>query len=117
MKEEMKKLVILVLVMFFAASSVDAKLVAHWKFDESGGNVAADETGNNPGVLIGAPIWRPRGGRMGGALEFNGFDYVKVANESSFDLTGPVTIATWINMAEDWEDLRGGCLSISKYRE
>ncbi|MFC1677130.1 LamG-like jellyroll fold domain-containing protein [Planctomycetota bacterium] len=105
MKEKMEKLVILVLVMFFATSSANAKLVAHWKFDESEGATAADETGNNPGVLVHNSTWQPTGGRTGGAIEFKLFDYISVANESNFDFTGPVTIATWMNMTNGWKSM------------
>jgi hypothetical protein len=75
-------------------------LVAHWKFDETGGREAADASGNKlHGQLNGDPTWRPSGGRVGGALEFDGDgDYVDCGNASAFDLTHEITIAAWIKV-------------------
>jgi len=52
-------------------------LIAHWKLDEAEGGVAKDIVGNKDGTLNGNPIWQPQGGKVGGALEFDGDgDYV-----------------------------------------
>ena len=49
---------------------------------------------------MGDPQWRPDGGILGGALEFDGDgDYVKIENESNFDIGGQITVATWVNIA------------------
>ncbi len=83
------------------------KLVGWWKLDESQGTTAADSSGNgNDGTLQGNPVWRPQGGKVGGALEFSGKgDYVKIANESAFDITSQITISTWVNITsvpQEW---------------
>jgi hypothetical protein len=77
-----------------------AGLIGWWKFDESEGSAAADSSGNgNDGSLQGNPVWRPNGGKLAGALEFDGDgDYVKIGNESSFDITGQITISAWVNI-------------------
>ena len=77
-----------------------AGLIARWTFDESTGSVAADSSGNgNEGTLQGNPAWQPSGGKIKGALLFHGdSDYVKVANESRFDIAGQVTVAAWIKV-------------------
>jgi tetratricopeptide (TPR) repeat protein len=77
-----------------------AGLVGWWKFDETEGVVAADSSGNgHNGSLQGNPVWRPQGGRFGGAIELGGHgDYVKIGNESAFDITGQITIAAWVNI-------------------
>lgn len=49
-------------------------LVAHWKLDETAGNVAHDSAGDNDGTAFGAPLWQPAGGAVDGALEFDGVD-------------------------------------------
>jgi tetratricopeptide (TPR) repeat protein len=84
-----------------------AGLVGWWKFDEKEGSAAADSSGNgNDGTLQGGPVWRPQGGKLGGALEFDGKrDYVEIANESNFDITGQITISAWANITsvpQEW---------------
>jgi hypothetical protein len=75
-------------------------LIGWWKFDEKDGNIAADSSGNgNNGTLIGNPKWQPQGGKIGGAIELSGKgDYVKIANESAFDITNQITISAWVNI-------------------
>jgi Tol biopolymer transport system component len=48
--------------------------VAHWKLDESEGNVAEDSIGNNDGTLHGNPTWQPTEGMVNGAIELDGID-------------------------------------------
>ncbi|MCJ7779155.1 MAG: hypothetical protein MUP16_12695, partial [Sedimentisphaerales bacterium] len=91
----------------FLGTAELAGLVGWWKFDESEGTTAADSSGNgNDGSLQGNPVWRPDAGKFAGALEFDGDgDYVKIGNESKFDITGQITISAWINIASvpaDW---------------
>jgi len=76
------------------------KLIAWWRLDEADGNDVADSSGNgNAGGLAGNPQWRPAGGKVGGALEFDGDgDFVRIENESAFDITGPISIAAWIKV-------------------
>jgi len=84
-----------------------AGMLGWWKFDETDGNVAADSSGNgNNGALVGNPVWRPQGGKLGGAIELNSKgDYVKIDNESAFDITGQITISAWVNITsvpQEW---------------
>ena len=48
--------------------------IAHWKLDESAGIVAYDSVAAHDALLLGDPLWRPQGGRLGGALELDGVD-------------------------------------------
>lgn len=50
------------------------------------------------GTLHNGPIWRPAGGQIGGALEFDGVDdYVQTDDSSSeLQLTGDYTLSVWI---------------------
>jgi len=78
-----------------------AGLIAWWKLDETSGREVADASGNgNIGkILNGQPRWQASGGKIGGALLFDGKgDWVHVANESNFDFTGEVTVAAWIKV-------------------
>ena len=76
------------------------KLIAWWKLDEADGNDVADSSGNgHAGSLVGNPHWQPAGGKIGGALAFDGAgDFVQIGDEPAFDLTGPVTIAAWVKV-------------------
>ena len=76
------------------------RMVAWWKLDENSGRIAADSSGNNcVGTLNGNPQWQPSGGKLGGAIEFDGDgDYVKIGNESIFDFTNEITVAAWVNI-------------------
>jgi hypothetical protein len=83
------------------------KLVGWWKFDESTGATASDSSGNgNNGTLKGNPVWKPQGGKIGGAIELNGKgDYVEISNESAFDINNQITISAWVNIMDvpqDW---------------
>ena len=76
------------------------KLVGWWKFDETEGSNAGDSsTNNNISRLVGNPQWQPSAGKVGGALEFDGFDdYVDCGNDSSLDIAEQITVATWVKM-------------------
>jgi hypothetical protein len=52
----------------------DPTLIAHWTFDESQGSAAADSVLSNDAKLNGNPVWQPTGGKVGGALQFDGID-------------------------------------------
>ncbi|MBN2128976.1 MAG: discoidin domain-containing protein [Sedimentisphaerales bacterium] len=70
------------------------QLMAWWKFDEAEGEVARDSVGDHDGILRGDPTWQPAGGRVGGALEFDGVDdYVET--DWVTDLPN-WTVAAWI---------------------
>jgi hypothetical protein len=78
-----------------------AGLVGWWKLDETSGRDVADSSGNgNIGkILSGEPRWQTSGGKIKGALLFDGKgDYVHLGNESNFDFTGEVTVAAWIKV-------------------
>jgi hypothetical protein len=70
--------------------------LAHWPLDETSGQVAADVVGGYDGTLVGGPVWQPDGGRIGGALEFDGVDdYVDIG---AIDFVGEngMTVALWL---------------------
>ncbi len=76
-----------------APVTVPSGLVAQWKFDEGGGTVACDSSGNgNHGTLVNGPVWTT--GVTGSALSFDGVnDYVK-ANSGA--RTGPFSVSLWV---------------------
>lgn len=73
----------------------ERRLLAWWKLDEADGDEAGDASGNNHfGILAGGPQWLPDGGKLGGALQFDGVDdYV----QTSYTDDLPVwTISVWV---------------------
>jgi hypothetical protein len=52
----------------------DFRLAAYWTLDEASGNVAHDAAGDKDATLHGEPVWQPAGGRVNGALGFDGAD-------------------------------------------
>jgi len=70
--------------------------VAHWKLDETEGDIAQDSTGQHDGTLNGDPQWQPLEGQVAGALELDGKDdYV----ETGFVINpadGAFSIFAWI---------------------
>jgi len=88
-------------------SFTTGSLIALWKLDEPGGNVARDSAGDNNGTLVGDPQWRTDAGKIDGALEFDGDgDYVKINGESDFDITDQITVSAWIKVSQfdkEWQ--------------
>ncbi len=69
-------------------------LIGHWKLDEPSGSVVGDASGNGypDGSLLGNPVWVPEGGRLGGAMEFDGNgDLIELAAVPNFNTGGPFT--------------------------
>jgi len=77
-------------------------MVAHWKLD---GN-ADDSVGVNHGTVYGNPVWTV--GKVDGALDFDGGDYVDCGNDSSLNLTNNFSISVWLNL-EDAEPVLPVC--------
>jgi hypothetical protein len=85
--------------------------LAHWKLDESTGMVANDAVGAHHGTVKGNPVWQPSGGKIAGALRFDGVgDYVDCGNDPAFNLTDKITVAAWIKVDafdKGWQALVG----------
>ena len=52
----------------------DYSLIAHWELNEAEGSIAYDSIQGNDGTCYGEPLWVPAGGKIGGALQFDGID-------------------------------------------
>jgi hypothetical protein len=67
-------------------------VLAYWRLDETEGGIAHDSAGGNNGTLHNGPQWRPAGGKINGALQFDGIDdyvrsdYVLNPNEGEFSV-------------------------------
>ncbi|MHC4175279.1 MAG: LamG-like jellyroll fold domain-containing protein [Planctomycetota bacterium] len=65
---------LIVLVEHLFEEVYDPTLVAHWKLDETEGDIAYDSVAANDAVVIGDAIWQPDGGHVDGALQLDGID-------------------------------------------
>lgn len=80
-----------------SSGGLTSGLVGHWKFDENGGVVANDTSGNGRTGTIAGPSWAWIPGRFGSALHFSGNDQVTVANFPQ--ATGSYSVSAWIYIA------------------
>ena len=96
-KKLISHIVVLGMILTSMAEAADPDLVGHWKFDDGSGTVAVDSSGNgNDGVFVGDPQWVP--GKLGGALEFNGDDYLDCGNNDSLQIQEAITITFWFQV-------------------
>jgi hypothetical protein len=99
--------------------------VAHYLLDEESGDIAGDAAGGLEGRLEGGATWLPDGGRIGGAVEFDGVDgQIELGIHDVFDF-GPndFTITVWYRFPpaaadneEDWTILQHGNVNEPFYR-
>jgi hypothetical protein len=74
----------------------DPGLVASWRLDETSGMIAADSAGTNDGTLIGNPTWQPAGGKIKGALQFDGKDDCVTTSSPLNPSEGPFSVFAWV---------------------
>lgn len=95
------------------SGSLLSNLIAHWKLDESSGTTAADSVGSNDGTLTNGPVWQPSGGRIGGALSFDGVDdYISL---SSYDFGNQFTLAAWVNINPSEDNIQTVIANTTNY--
>ncbi len=70
--------------------------IAHWKLDESAGVTACDSIAAHDALLLGDPLWRPNGGRIGGALELDGIDDGAEAGFVLNPENTPFSVFAWV---------------------
>jgi hypothetical protein len=112
---------IIVSLMFAGQSYADVNpdtIVGIWLFDEGGGDVAIDSSGNGNDGTLNGPEWTNES-KFGGALEFNGAgSYIEFATGESMK-TQQLTFMAWFNTRKldgyghifqtgnDWNDIAG----------
>ena len=74
----------------------DYPLVAHWKLDETDGDIACDSLGGNDGICFGNPFWQPTGGMRDGALVFGGIDDYISTPFILDPAEGSLSVCAWI---------------------
>jgi len=73
------------------------------KLDETEGNIAHDRFGRHDGTLIGGPVWQPTGGKLNGALQFDGTDDYVNAGCVLDPADGAFSAFAWIKGGEPGE--------------
>jgi len=71
-------------------------LIAHWKLDETEGDIAYENIQTKDGILHGEPLWQPLSGQIDGALEFDGIDDYVSANSVINPAEGALSVLVWI---------------------
>jgi Tol biopolymer transport system component len=75
----------------------DPTLIVHWALDETAGMMAADSAGDNDALVLGNAVWQPAGGKIGGALAFDGKDDFATTGQSVLDpAAGPFSVIAWV---------------------
>jgi len=71
-------------------------LIAHWKLDETEGDIAYDSAANCDGTLMGGSVWQPNGGMVAGALQFDGIDDYVSTDPVLNPADGSFSVFAWI---------------------
>ncbi len=85
-----------VLMSYWGQEIPSPALIAHWRLDEAEGLTAFDIAGTADGVLVGDPVWQPTGGKIAGALEFDGVDDCVTTEFVRDPSEGPFSIFAWV---------------------
>ena len=77
----------------------DYTLLGYWQLDGD----ANDSSGyGHDGTVHGGAVWQPTGGKVDGALLFDGLDdCIVIADDGDFDIVDELTITAWIKKAPD----------------
>ncbi|MHC4517252.1 MAG: LamG-like jellyroll fold domain-containing protein [Planctomycetota bacterium] len=70
--------------------------VAHWKLDETEGDIAYDSAAVNDAVVFGGAVWQPAGGMVDGAIQLDGVDDYIIASPVLNPADGPFSVLAWI---------------------
>jgi len=84
----------MLVISFVLTNEIQAELVGWWRLDDGSGTTAVDSSGaGNDGTLTGDPKWTA--GKVGGALAFDGGDYVTVPGTADIKPES-LTLMTWV---------------------
>ncbi|MHC4744003.1 MAG: LamG-like jellyroll fold domain-containing protein, partial [Planctomycetota bacterium] len=97
-----------IVAMWTEAPPPTGNLVTLLEFDESEGDTAYDSSGNERhATLYGDPNWVPGGGRMGGALQFDGVDDIlSILDYKGITGGNSRTVSAWVKTGNaDYKDI------------
>ena len=85
------------LQVFMTHWGIDCTLIAHYKLDEIGGDIAYDSASLNDALVIGEPVWQPIQGYMDGSIELDGIDdYISTPFILNPKETSAFSVFAWI---------------------
>jgi hypothetical protein len=88
---------LMVLAEYIGQDVNDPTLIARWTLDETAGMTAADGVGGNDAMVLGNAAWQPQGGKIGGALAFDGKDDFARSGKCVLDpAKGPLSVIAWV---------------------
>ncbi|HPS55650.1 MAG TPA: LamG domain-containing protein, partial [Sedimentisphaerales bacterium] len=84
---------------FETVGNVDENLIGWWTFDEEVGNLAFDSSGNGNHATIAGSSTREAGATGNAVVFYGDEEYALVPNESTFDISGDLTLSAWVKMS------------------
>ena len=94
-----KRVMIVALALVWCVGTAHADLQGLWTMNEGQGTVTTDLSGNgNDGTFEGSPLWVD--GMYGSALELDGSSSVNCGDAPQLEITGPMTVACWVNSGD-----------------
>ena len=75
---------------------IDQKLAVCWPLDETTGFKAEERVAGKYGYVLGESVWRPEGGMVNGAIEFNGIDSYVYTTLDFNPSSGVFSVLAWI---------------------
>jgi Tol biopolymer transport system component len=86
-----------VLAQYIGQEVNDPSLIAHWALDETEGMTANDSAGKNDATVLGNATWQPEGGKIGGALAFDGkSSFARTMSPVLDPAAGPFSVIAWV---------------------
>ena len=89
------------------AQDITTGLMARYEFATGTGTTAFDTSGNARNGTLGAagaaPAWVTSvcvAGGLGGCMSFDGGDTISLPNVAGLNITGDITLATWVNVTD-----------------
>jgi hypothetical protein len=89
-----------VLSEYWLKEVTDPRLIAYWKLDEAEGETAYESINHRDGTIHGDPIWQPGGGKIGGALQFDGSDDYVSTSFVKDPAAGAFSVFAWVKGGE-----------------
>src|SRR3989344_500357 len=91
-----------------ASDTLTRGLVGYWNCEEGTGQTVNDSSDQNNDGTLGAnstastddPSWTASKAGLGGALSFDGGDFITIADNSSLNLTTNFTVSIWIKRSD-----------------
>jgi hypothetical protein len=87
---------LIVLAKYIGKEVHDPTLIAHWAFDETEGGAPRDSASGSEAIVNGGANWQPAGGKVGGALQFDGTNDSVTTGFVLSPAQGPFSVFAWL---------------------